>query len=107
MRVSPMLPPRALRQPRPRDHLEASERSSLPQQSENEELQRGAGDPQLPAGGRGRVRVLGGEQDGEERRQRTPPVPWYGWTLREFSSGLTSVVCWLLQTKDRMPAVTG
>lgn len=73
-------------QPSPRDHLEAGERGSLPQQSENEELQCGAGDPQLPAGGRRWVRVPGRKQDGEERGERTTPVPWYGLCMNSVHS---------------------
>ena len=60
-----------LSQPRPRDHLEEGERRALPQQSQDEVLECRAGDPQLPAGRRRRVRVLGWEQDGEEHSHRS------------------------------------
>lgn len=57
-------------QPRARDHMEEGQRRALPQQSQDEVLQRRAGDPQLPAGRHGRIRVRGREQDGQEHGHR-------------------------------------
>lgn len=64
-------------QPRPRNHLEEGQRRSLPQQSQNEVLERRAGDSQLSAGRHGRLRVRGREQDGEEHSHRSAGFLWY------------------------------
>lgn len=92
--------PPHLFQPCARDHLEEGQWRALPQQSEDEVLQRRAGDSQLPAGRHGRIRVRGREQDGQEHGHRTTGLLRYPDTLisRRLSNSRSVIVTQLDKT---------
>lgn len=66
-------------QPCSRDNVEESKWSAVSQQGEDEELKCSTGDSQFPAGGRRRLWMCGGEQDGKEHCARTTVFPRYNY----------------------------